>query len=92
MPAAIASCGEIDLYGSAVNQNFARVRPVKSVNDIHGGGFSRAIFADQPVHRACRHRKGDRTIGVHRAKAFVDAAQFECRDLRRRGNGFSGHE
>ena len=65
-----------------VNPDLARVRGMKSVDDVHQRRLPGSVLANQAVHRARGDRKGHSPIGVDHTKAFVDSAQ-----LKRRGRG-----
>jgi hypothetical protein len=67
----------MNLNRASIDENLSRIRPVKSVYDIHHRGFSRPVLAYQSMHRTRCDRKGDGAIRVNGTKAFVDAAQFE---------------
>src|SRR5690606_23695430 len=60
------------------DENLASIRLVKTVQDRHQGRFSRAVFANDPVNRACRDHQADVAVGMDRAEALIDALQFDC--------------
>src|SRR5690349_8064252 len=66
-----------DFDATTIDPDFTGVRAMKTIDDVHQRGFARAVFSDQSVNAASRHREKYRSIRVHRAKALVDAAQFE---------------
>src|SRR5882724_4449361 len=73
----------------AVDQDLAGIGAVKAVDDVHQRRLPRAVFTDQAVDAALRHRERNRAVRVHRAETLVNAAQLQ----RRRDNfQFFSHE
>ena len=64
-----------------VDENFAAVRLIETIQQFHRSGFARAVFADDAVDRAALDREVYSGIRDTTAKSLREAAQFDCGDL-----------
>ena len=65
MPAALASCGEANATGFAVEADAAAVRLVDAADQLDQRRFARAVFADQRVDFARLHVEIDPMQRLH---------------------------
>ena len=84
-----------DRHRTALDPDLAGIGTVDAEQDVHQRRLAGAVLAEQPQNLAMTYDEVDRPIGVHRAKALVDAAQLEqrcgcrhgCRGEKRRAAG-----
>ena len=78
MPAAMARAWRSPDTLFSPDKDVSRVRLVNAVQHFHGGGFARAVFADDAVNRAPFHAQVDARSGSHASKLLGQFAQFDC--------------
>ena len=71
--------GVADADLAAVDEDFALVRAVEAVDDVHQGGFAGAVFAQQAQHLALVQRQVDVVVGQHAGEAPGQPANLEYR-------------
>ncbi len=73
----MASAGDFNCTGLAVDTDCALVRLVQPVEDFHQRAFARAILAEQRVNLARLDVEVNAVVGDQRAEAFGDAAHLK---------------
>jgi hypothetical protein len=66
----------MDLNLLAIDEDLAFIRLVQAIQDVHQGGFARAILSEQGVDLAMFQRQVDVIIGEHARKPFCDSFEF----------------
>ena len=66
-----------DLRGVAIDDNLAGIGLQQAVEDVHQGGFARAVLADKGVDFAAPHLEADVVVGQHARPALGDVAHLD---------------
>src|SRR5690606_16433561 len=69
--------GTVEVDGLAVDQHLTFVGVVEAVEDVHQGGLSGAVLAEQAKNLARLDREVDRIVGDHTGESFRYSLQFE---------------
>ena len=77
MPCEMASWGEIIWVGRAIDGDFAFVRLVQTIENIHQSGLAGAIFPQQCVDFPFLQGKIHVVVGEHARKLFGDSPGLE---------------
>ncbi len=67
-----------DLDGLAVPQNLALIGFDHTVDDLHQGGFTRAILPQHGMNLPRQDREGNIVVGYHRRIGLGDIAKFQA--------------
>ena|SRR5438552_14713806 len=70
--------GSVDRTLFAIDHNLALIGRVEAVEDVHNGGLTGAVFADDCMNGSVGNGEADVIIGEHFAKALADSAHFDC--------------
>ena len=73
--------GRMDTRRLPVQPDLAFVRQIEAVENLHQGGFARAVLAEQRVNLAGADVKGDVIAGEHPGKAFDDPGHLQGVDF-----------
>ena len=79
MPARAASSGEAKANGFAVQRDLSRRRREEAAQDVHQGGFARAVLAEQSVDLSRLEVKVHAVEGQRITKALRDPAHRQGR-------------
>ena len=62
----------------SANEDLPGVRPQHAVEDLHGGGFARAVFPDDAMNGAGLDPQIHPRVGQHAAELLGQSAQLNC--------------
>ncbi len=74
--------GRMDNHLFPIHKDFALVRLVKAVEDVHQGGFARAVFPQQGKDFTLFEGEVNMIVGQHTGEAFGNTLEFENRSHR----------
>jgi hypothetical protein len=71
--------GGTEGHGCPVDADLALVGTLHAVQDLHERGLARAVLADDGMHVALPHGKGDVAVGHDAGESFCDPLEFDGR-------------
>ena len=69
--------GAREMHGLIIDKNLAAVGLIEPVQNVHEGGLTRAVFAEERMNFALVDDQVNVVIGYERAEHLRDASQFE---------------